>query len=106
MKHSKKWDRCVRKVKRARRAVDPYAVCTSALKKRPRKRDKNPRLQNMFIILAVRGPTVLKYTGRNRFASKGRAVLYPSRAAASYEARELKDKYAAALRGYRLRVTS
>jgi len=74
--------------------------------KRSRSRVKNPRLQNMFVILATRGKTVLKYIGGNRFSSKGRAVLYPSRAAATYEARELKDKYAPALRGYTLRVQS
>jgi hypothetical protein len=62
----------------------------------------------MFVILATRGKTVLKYIGGNRFSDKHnrRAVLYPSRAAATYEARELKSKYAAALRGYTLRIHS
>lgn len=71
-----------------------------------RNRAKNPRMQNMFVIYATRAGTTLKYIGGNRFSSTGRAVLYPSRAAATYEARELKSKYATALRGYTLRIHS
>lgn len=44
-KHSAKWDRCVREVKRRGTAVDPYAVCTAALGElsRRKRRLKNPR---------------------------------------------------------------
>lgn len=37
MKHSAKWDRCVKKVKRSHSAVDPYAVCTARIKNPPKK---------------------------------------------------------------------
>lgn len=88
----------MKKVKRSRRAVDPYAVCTS--------RVKNPRMQNMFVLIATRGRTVIKYVGGIRFSSKGRAVLFPSRADAVRVARELKLRFPDALRGYTLRVQS
>lgn len=69
-------------------------------------RDKNPRLQNMFVLYATRGKTVLKYIGGVRFSSRGRAVLFPSRHDAQVAARDLKSRFAQALRGYTLRVHS
>lgn len=69
-------------------------------------RTTNPRMQNMFVLYATRGKTVLKYVGGVRFSSRGRAVLFPSRADATAVARDLKSRFAEAFRGYTLRVHS
>lgn len=71
-----------------------------------RARGRNPRTQNMFVLYATRGKTVLKYIGGVRFASRGRAVLFPSKHDAQVAARDLKSRFAEALRGYTLRVHS
>lgn len=77
-----------------------------ARKKNPRaKRVKNPRMQAMFVLLATKGKTVLKYVGGVRFSSKGRAVLFPTRQAATMAARDLRSRFPV-LKGYTLRVQS
>lgn len=63
-------------------------------------------MQNMFVLLATRGKTVLKYVGGVRFASRGRCVLFPSRHDAEVTARDLRSRFPQALRGYTLRVQS
>lgn len=48
-RHSAKWDRCVREVKRRGTAADPYAVCTAALgelSRRKRASKKGTRVTN------------------------------------------------------------
>lgn len=69
------------------------------------RRSKNPRMQNMFVLLALRGKEVLKYVGGVRFSSKGRAVLFPTRQAANATARELRSRFPI-LNKYRLTVQS
>lgn len=71
-----------------------------------RPRGKNPRLQNMFVLYAKRGKTILKYVGGLRFSSKGRAVLFPAKADALTTARDLKSRFPGILRGYRLTIHS
>lgn len=68
-------------------------------------REENPRMQNMFVLLATRGKTVMKYVGGVRFATKGRAVLFPSRVDAERVARDLRSRFPV-LKGYTLRVQS
>lgn len=83
-------------VSRDRFAIDIESV---------RPRGKNPRMQNMFVLLATKGKTVLKYVGGVRFSTKGRAVLFPSRQAANMAARDLRSRFPV-LKGYTLRVQS
>lgn len=71
-----------------------------------RKKRKNPRMQNMFVLLATRGKTVLKYVGGVRFSAKGRGVLFPSRRDAEVTARDLRSRFPEALRAYKLTVQS
>lgn len=98
--------RDIQMAERARNTPRPAANYAHPTKEwHRRKRGKNPRLQNMFVLLATRGKTVLKYVGGVRFSSKGRAVLFPSRAAATTVARDLRLRFPA-LRGYTLRVQS
>lgn len=40
--HSTSWDRCVQAVKRRGKAMNPYAVCTAALKEMSFRQKKNP----------------------------------------------------------------
>ena len=59
-RHSAKWDRCVRKVKKRGGAVDPYAVCTA--------RVKNPQ-QWVLTATKARGG-VYYYAGGARLTSE------------------------------------
>ncbi len=56
-RHTKKFDRCVTKVKRSRSAADPYAVCESSVKK-PRR--KNPDMNKTLRSLAREGSAKLR----------------------------------------------
>lgn len=96
-KKSAKWDRCVRKVKRRRSAVNAAAVCTAALSRRR----PNPRHVSLYARpLKGRGP-VLKYVGGIKFAKRGRPIKFDSQAHAMSVARELKAQFRI-LRKYRL----
>jgi hypothetical protein len=94
-KHTPKWDRCVRQVKRRRTAVNAAAVCTAALK--PRKR--NPRPVGLYA--QARGTPVLKYVGGIKFARRGRPVKFDSQQHALAVGRELKAQFPV-LRKFRL----
>jgi hypothetical protein len=94
-KHSPKWDRCVRKVKRRRTAVSAPAVCTAVLK--PRK--SNPR--QVALYAQARGTPVLKYIGGIKFARRGRPVKFDNQQHALAVGRELKAQFSV-LRKYRL----
>lgn len=67
---------------------------------------KNPRMQNMFVLIAkAKGGAVLKYIGGIRFSTKGRAVLFPSRQSANMASRDLKSRFPV-LKKYQLSVQS
>lgn len=71
-----------------------------------RRRKTNPKIQNMFVLIAQKaGGPVLKYIGGVRFASKGRAVLFPSRKDAQTTGREMLLHFPI-LKGYKLSVKS
>lgn len=72
-RHSKKWDRCVAEVSAKGRAVDPYAVCNKALKRRKRKR--NPRV---YVLVASKGRDRLRYVGAGKFSKRGRGKKFSS----------------------------
>ena len=64
-KHSAKWDRCVAKVKKPKRAVDPFAVCTKSLGSRafnPRDREM-ARAAKLYESFRERAPTRIKRIG-------------------------------------------
>lgn len=94
-KHSPKWDRCVRKVKRRRTAVNAAAVCTVAL--RPRR--QNPR--QVALYAQARGTPVLKYVGGVKFAKRGNPAKFDSKQHAMTVARQLRAQFRV-LRKFRL----
>lgn len=114
--HTAKWDDCVRQVSERRGVKSAAAVCTASLgrrsilksHRRKRRRQVNPRRNAMglAVIYAVKGATRLKYVGGRKFANKGKAVLFGSRAAAEGVAKLLRDQFAAALKGWRVIVGS
>lgn len=61
---------------------------------RPRKRtrERNPRRGAILYAKRTGGP-LLKYTGRGKFAVKGRPRVFPTRAAADLAAWVLKDTF-------------
>jgi hypothetical protein len=85
----------------------PYEVPTDAEVRRLTR--KNPRMQNLFVLLATKGKgkraQVLKYIGGVRFSTKGRAVKFDSRRDAETVARDLRSRFPI-LKGYTLRVQS
>lgn len=81
--HTKKWDRCVRQVKRRGRKVDPYAICTRSVARR------NPRPM-VALYAQARGTPVLKYVGGIKFARRGAPVRFNTAAQASALAKNLK----------------
>lgn len=101
----KKFDRCVRAVKK-RKVRNAYAVCTASFKragKRVRRRNaKGYRMRRGHYLVAVRGGSRLYYDGRN-FSNKGSARLFPSVDGAKAIGRQLARKYPV-LRSYKLYV--
>ena len=85
-KHSAKWDRCVRQVKRRRTAVNAAAVCTAALR-----RKANPR--QVALYAQARGTPVLKYIGGIKFAKRGRPAKFDTKADAESVARQLRAQF-------------
>lgn len=131
-KHSKKFDRCVRDVKRSGSAASAYAVCTKAVKN-PRKRRmpaalarywrkkraaRRARIANLsrgresrrrnpkgFVIVGAKGGKRGYYDGANAFMdSKSAAHIFQARRDAMAQARLIRSIGAA--RGWRLSVTS
>lgn len=96
-KHTAKWDRCVRKVKRRRTAVNAAAVCTAAL---PSRRS-NPRQVVLYAQARGKRAPVLKYVGGIKFARAGRPVRFDSGAHAWGVARQLRSQFPV-LRKFRL----
>lgn len=98
-----KFDRCVAEVRG--KARNPYALCKSALKKRARKRRRNPsryrRAAHMFVLVATKGKDKLHYLGGRKFGKRGRPTLFPTAAAAIQLGHELKATYPV-LRGFAL----
>lgn len=97
-----------------RRRVRRYSIKHPCKSKGPRPRFAskhrivNPRMQNMFVLIArhvSRQGQLLKYVGGVRFSTKGRAVLFPSRAAANMAARDLRSRFPI-LKRYTLSVQS
>jgi hypothetical protein len=94
-KHAAKWDRCVRKVKRRRTALNAAAVCTAALA--PRR--LNPR--QVALYAQARGTPVLKYIGGIKFARRGKPIKFDGTQHAMAVARQLKAQFQI-LRKFRL----
>lgn len=96
--HTKKFDRCVRKVKRraSGRTRNAYAVCSATLGKRAivkRHRRRNiRRAATRFFILAVKGKESLYYNGTH-FSSKRDVRYYVSKEVAKSTAKHLLRTY-------------
>ena len=86
-KHSAKWDRCVRRVKRRRTAVSAAAVCTAALSRR------RPNPRQVALYAQARGTPVLKYVGGIKFAKRGRPVKFDDEKHALLVARQLRAQF-------------
>lgn len=112
----RKFDRCVTEVRRAGSAVNPYAVCRAALKRKRRKNpSRYPRQARAtasrrssggprFTLHAQRpGGRKLTYVGHRKFAERGRAKAFKSVAAAEGHARALLKRFPM-LRSYQLSV--
>ena len=94
-KHTAKWDRCVRKVKRGRTAVNAAAVCTAVL---PQRRS-NPR--QVVLYAQARGTPILKYVGGIKFARRGKPIKFDNGKHAWQVARQLRAQFPV-LRKFRL----
>lgn len=121
------FDRCVADVRRSGTAINPYAVCTTAMKKRKRKKNpkgkmppalakywrerrrrKNPRRARrrnpsvQHILFAQRGnEPVLKYLGGIKFARAGKPMKFATSAAAAQQGKMLAQQFPV-LRSYRI----
>jgi hypothetical protein len=87
-RHSSKWDRCVRKVKRrGGTARNPYAICSRAKR-------RNPRIvfRHVLYAKAATGP-VLKYVGGLKFARRGAPVHFATKSHAEAIGRQLKSRF-------------
>lgn len=104
-RRSKRWDRCVSKVKKAGTAVDPYAVCSSRIKNPRRRRRKNPTAHRVRLYAQRAGGKVLKYIGGFEFAEKGQPATFDNGRAAMTVGKKLRSRFPV-LRRYRLWATS
>lgn len=101
-RHSKTWDRCVKAVRKSGTAANPYAVCTSSVRRgNPRRKHRrNPGGQR--VLMAQRpGGKMLKYVGGIKFAERGHAVRFPDARSALSLGRSLKSQFPV-LKRYRL----
>lgn len=126
-KHSAKWDRCVREVRRRGGAVNPDAVCTGSLGRKsyagnPRRRRRafahakrrysvrrrrtNPVQFKEYLIAARRGTSELYYGGGAKMVRRAKARTFTSKRDAEAMAWVLKDAYGKALAGYSLSVVA
>lgn len=83
-----RFDRCVKKVRRRSKTVNPYAVCTVALKHR-----RNPRYFRVSLYARAPDHTVLKYIGGIKFARKGTPAYFANRSHAMTVARQLRSQF-------------
>jgi hypothetical protein len=106
--HTKKFDRCVSKVKKRRRggkrARNAFAVCTRSLGKRAfRKKRRNPsryKGRGEYVVTAQKkGGKLLRLVEGNKFAEAGRPMVFATQRSAALMARWLRKVYPV-LRGY------
>lgn len=105
-KRSKKWDRCVRKVRRRKpgrrgKKVNPYAVCTAQLK--PDRR-RNPRTYGLYAQPKKGTKVTLKYLGGIKFGKRGQPVKFLTQRHAETIKKQLLDHFAHELAGFKLWV--
>jgi hypothetical protein len=128
-RHSKKFDRCVRDVKKSGSAKNPYAVCSKSVGRkrnpRPRSTSKMPpalrrywrkknaeargrrRARNPkgFVITARKSGAALYYDGVGAFNGlRSRAHTYQARGDAEVHSKTLREVYANQLAGWNVRV--
>jgi hypothetical protein len=95
----KRWKKCVRQVGKKRTAINPYAVCSAAVRRRGNPRPTRPY---GFLFAQRPGGEVLRYVGGIKFSTRGKAVRVENPMALG---RALKQQFPV-LRRYRLWATS
>jgi hypothetical protein len=84
------------------RGRHPVAGCYAVGPGRVRRRKVNRRGGYVVLYAQRPGGPLLKFLGRNKFARKGHAKLFGSKASAELAAWILRDSFPDALRGYKL----